>query len=62
MKPPRPILVIGVLFVIAVVNLSRPVTRSGAEQLGYLIGTIGFAAVLSAIYVWWYRRRQRPDA
>ncbi len=62
MKAPRPIVVIGVLFVIAIVNLTNPSTRVGGEELGFLVGTIGFAAVLSGLYVWWYRRRQRPDA
>ena len=62
MKPPRPIVVILVLFVIAVINLGRPATRVGAEEAGYLFGAIVIPAILSVLYIRWYRGRKADSA
>ena len=62
MKPPRPVVVILVLFVLAVINLSRPATRVGAEEAGYLFGAVVIPAILSVLYVRWYRGRKAESA
>jgi hypothetical protein len=62
MRPPRPIVIILVLFALAVINLSQPATRVGAEEAGYLFGAIVIPAILSLLYVRWYRGRKADSA
>jgi hypothetical protein len=61
MKAPRPIVVIAVLVVLALLTLPRVASAggSGSFQLGYLVGSIGIWVILGVLYIWWYRRRNR---
>ncbi|MBA2719460.1 MAG: hypothetical protein H0U52_09510 [Chloroflexi bacterium] len=62
MKPPRPVFVIVILFVLAVMSASRIGDRTGALAAGYLFGAIFFPALIAGVYVWWYRRRERQGS
>ena len=57
MKPPRPIIVIVLLFALAVYALAKGPSGTGAEAAGYLFGAIFFPVFLAVLYVRWYRRR-----
>jgi hypothetical protein len=57
MKPPRPAIIIVILFVFALANLARGEQGTGAYAVGYLFGALFLPAFLAALYVWWYRRR-----
>ena len=59
MKPPRPILVAIVLFILALTNLTR-LRGTGAEAAGFLFATLFLPAFLGLAYTWWYRRRTPP--
>ena len=62
MKPPRPIVIIAVMFALAVYTLSKGPSGTGAQAAGYLFATIFFPALIAGAYVWWYRRRERRGA
>jgi Na+/proline symporter len=59
MKAPRPIVIIVLMFALALYTLSKGPVGTGAEAAGYLFGAILFPALIAALYVRWYRRRER---
>ena len=60
MRPPHPVIVIALLVGIAVYTLAQGPQGTGAEAAGYFFGVLFFPALLSVVYVRWYRRRSAP--
>ena len=60
MKAVRPWIVAVVLFLLALSNLVRGPSGTGAQAAGYLFATIFVPALLAVLYARWYRRRFPP--
>jgi hypothetical protein len=55
-RAPRPAFVIVALFALTLIVMPKGDLPGGPFGLGYLVGILMPAALLSALYVWWYRR------
>ncbi len=58
MKAPRPVFVIVALFALTLIAMPKGDLPGGPFGLGYLVGILLPAVLVSAAYVWWYRRRK----
>lgn len=60
MKAPQPIFIVILMALLALRALSSPEdVGTGASGIGYLIGVLGTAVVISIAYIWWYRHREQ---
>lgn len=57
MKAPRPVLIIAVMLLLALYALGSEPIGTGPRAIGYVVGAMVGPAVVAALYVWWYRRR-----
>ena len=58
MRAPRPAFVIVFLFALTLIVMPKGDLPGGPFGLGYLVGMFLPAVLVSALYVWWFRRRK----